>query len=330
VTVERWQHNGGPSLGADGPSFVELRPSRAAVAGALLATAGLGTALQDYAAIDDAAAAGGVLARAAAFGGVAMIGLLAWRGWRLRELPVRGEDHCGGGGFVMAALGYVLIASQQFLPPGTLAHHAWPLTLALCCALILCILVALPAARELGEPVLTPSVVMPSTVLFLAAARATPQGWPQLTAAVFAVALAGWLAALASAGAWRLADRHLPHTLILAAPPSLASIVALEWARPLPWLAPGFASLGTLFWVGAVVFLVRRGVRLPLTGACWALVFPTTAQAHALHSAGGTFGGSWMQSLAIAQLWFASLVYLTLWLAFALRWRRLAEAPPIP
>jgi len=309
---------------------VQMRPPRAAVAGALLATAGLGTALQDYAAIDDAAAAGDMLARMAAFGGVAMIGLLAWRGWHLRELPVRGKDHCGGSGFVMAALGYVLIASQQFLPAGTLAHDAWLLTLALYCALILCILVALSAARELCEPVLTPSVVMPSTVLFLAAARANPQGWPQLTTAVFALAMASWLAALASAGAWRLADRHLPHTLILAAPPSLASIVALEWTRPLPWLAPGFAFLGTLFWVGALVFLVRRGARLPLTGACWALVFPTTAQAHALHSLGGTFGGSWMQSLATAQLWFASLAYLALWLAFALRWRRLVAARAMP
>src|SRR5258706_520605 len=167
-----------PNLRADGSSFVQMRPPRAAVAGALLATAGLGTALQDYAAIDDAAAAGDILARAAAFGGVAVAGLLA---------------------------------------------------------------------------------------------------------------------ALASAGAWRLADRHLPHTLILAAPPSLASIVALEWTRPLLWLAPGFACLGTLFWVGALVFLARRGARLPLTGACWALVFPTTAQAHALHSVGGTFGASWMQ-----------------------------------
>jgi hypothetical protein len=319
-----------PNLRADGPSFVQTRPPRATVAGALLATAGLGTALQDYAAIDAAAAAGDILARAAAFGGVVMISLLAWRGWHLRELPVRGKDHCGGSGFVMAALGYVLIASQQYLPAGTLAHDAWLLTLALYCALILCILVALSAARELCEPVLTPSVVMPSTVLFLAAARANPQGWPQLTTAVFALAMASWLAALASAGAWRLADRHLSHTLILAAPPSLASIVALEWTRPLPWLAPGFAFLGTLFWVGALVFLVRRGVRLPLTGACWALVFPTTAQAHALHSLGGTFGGSWMQSLATAQLWSASLVYLALWLAFALRWRRLAAARAMP
>jgi hypothetical protein len=317
------------NLRVAGPPLAWVRPSRSALIAALLATAGLGTALQDYAAIDDAAAAGEVLARVAALGGVAMTGLLAWRGWNLRELPVRGEDHCAGGGFVMAALGYVLIASEEFLPAGTLAHDAWLVTVALCCALIACILIALSTARELGEPVLTPSVVMPSTVLFFAASRATPQGWPGLTAAVFALAVAGWLAALASARAWRVADHHLPHVLILAAPPSLASIVALEWMQPLPWLAPTLAFLGALFWVGALVFLIRRGLRFSLSGACWALVFPTAAQSHALHSVGGAFGRSWVQNLAMAQLWFASLVYLALWLAFAARWRRLAAVRSI-
>jgi tellurite resistance protein TehA-like permease len=290
-----------------------------------MATAGLGTALQDPAVIGDVAAAGDLLVRLAGIGGVAMTCLLAWRAWHLRELPVRAKDHCAGSGFVTVALGYVLITAQQFLPAGPLAHGAWLLTLGLSLCLIVCILLSLSRARELGGSVLTPSVVMPSTVLFLAATRATDQGWPGMSLAVFALAAGGWFAALASAGTWRLADRHLPHALILAAPPSLAGIAALEWMQPLPWLAPSLALLGTSFWIGALGLVIWRAANLPLSGACWALVFPTAAQAHALHWVGCASGIPWMRALGSAQLWFATLAYLSLCLAFATRWRFFAE-----
>jgi tellurite resistance protein TehA-like permease len=146
-----------------------------------------------------------------------------------------------------------------------------------------------------------------------------------MSLAVFALAAGGWFAALASAGAWRLADRHLPHALILAAPPSLAAIAALEWMQPLPWLAPSLALVGASFWIGALGLLIWRASSLPLSGACWALVFPTAAQEHALHWVGGASGIPWMQALGTAQLWLATLAYLSLCLAFATRWRFFAE-----
>jgi tellurite resistance protein TehA-like permease len=300
-------------------------PPRSAVAGALLATVGLGTALQDPAGIGQVATVGEFLARLAGVSGVAMTCLLVWRAWHLRELPVRAKDHSAGSGFVMAALGYVLISTQQFLPAGPLAHAAWPVTLGLSLCLIVCILLSMLPGHEPGGTVLTPSVVMPSTVLFLAGTRATVQGWPGMGLAVFALAVGGWFAALASAGAWRVADRHLPHALILAAPPSLAAVAALEWTQPVPWLAPSLVLLGTSFWVGALGLLIWRAGSVPLSGACWALVFPTAAQAHALHSVGGASGAPWMLALGTAQQWLATLAYLSLCLAFATRRRFLGE-----
>jgi tellurite resistance protein TehA-like permease len=305
------------------PRVANLRIPRAAMAGGLLATGGLGLALGDHASQPVFALVSKLLLGVACYAGLVLTLLLVTRWWRDGRPPVQAADHIAGSAFVMSGLSYVNLLSQVAQPADSPSRAAtWALTCTWHLVLMGCMVAAWRAARRQGRPVITPSIAMPSTVLFLAAALAPSAALRTLLWPMFALASVVWLLALATLGHWRLADRHLPHALILASPPSLAAVAVLAAGGQPAWVSTTLALLGTFFWVNALVCMLWRTHRVALNAACWALVFPTAAQAHALQLVGDALNCEPMQHVARAQLAFAGVAWVGLMLAFARRGMR--------
>lgn len=172
-------------------------------------------------------------------------------------------------------------------------------------------------------PVVTPALMLPVVGNVIAPLAGVALGQGDWAAAQFGIGLLFWplvlallLARIAVNGLW--AERLLPASFILVAPPAVIGLAALQLGAPTPlaWMSWGIA-LFTLLWAGT---LLPRIAKLPLGLPHWGLSFPLAAFAALSLRLAELRGGGLMQALAVLALALASLV---VWGLLMATWRGL-------
>jgi tellurite resistance protein len=161
----------------------------------------------------------------------------------------------------------------------------------------------------------TPALIIPIVGNVLAPLAGVPLGWPEWSAAQFGIGLLFWPMALTLLfvrvgvqGLW--AERLLPTTFILVAPPAVIGLSALQLGAPavVGWVLWGI-TLFTFVWVAA---LGKRISKLPVGLTHWGMVFPLAAFASLTMRMAGTGA---LAMLGVAVLALVSLLAAALSLA---------------